>query len=101
MEGSAAEIIKALKKARLDKGLSQSDLAKKLGIPQSHLSKIEGDKINPTIENVIELARVLDLELVLVPKRYSIAVNSLIQMGATAKLDQQPAYRIKDEDDEA
>ena len=35
------KIIKRLKEARLDVGLSQQDIADKLGKPQSYVSKIE------------------------------------------------------------
>ena len=35
------QVIKRLKEARIDTGLSQQDVADKLGKPQSYISKIE------------------------------------------------------------
>ncbi len=62
------EIIKQLKRARLDKKLKQSELGRKLGLPQSHISKIEQGKSDPRLSTVTDLARLLDQELVLVPR---------------------------------
>lgn len=42
---------------RLQKGLSQLQLAKKLGIPQSHISKIEAGKIDIKLSTFVQLAR--------------------------------------------
>lgn len=92
MEG----ILDALKKARLEKNLSQSELAAKLNIPQSHLSKIESGKVNPTLGIVIEIARTLDMEPILVPVKYLIPIESLLRPGKK----QTPMYTIPNEDED-
>lgn len=91
-------IILDLKKARQKKGWSQQVLAEKLGLPQSHISKIESGKISPTISNVIQIARVLNLELMAVPAFYVGAIQSLCQ--PTTSYEQKPAYTLDDEEEE-
>ncbi len=57
-----------LKKARLEKGLSQRALGARVGVPQSHISKIESGLVDLQASSLIELARALELELMLVPR---------------------------------
>jgi transcriptional regulator with XRE-family HTH domain len=80
-------ITEALHDARQQKKLSQRELSAKIGISQSHISKIESGTIDPQISNLIELARALDLEVMLVPRPLVPAVHSLTR--GTQKL--QPA----------
>jgi len=75
-----------LKEARKAKGLSQTDLGKKVGLPQSHISRIERAQINVQLSSLIELARVLDLELTLVPRRLVPAVKSIIRNAVTYEI---------------
>lgn len=49
-----AYFVERLKKARLDAGLSQTQVAKKIGRPQSHISNIESGQQRV---DVIELKR--------------------------------------------
>lgn len=57
----------ALKLAELRKsaGLTQKQLAQKIGKPQSTISRVETGEMNPSIELVIELAQGLDKKLVI------------------------------------
>ena len=98
---SIEEIIRTLKMARKKKGLSQRALGIKIGIPQSHLSKIEAGQVDIQLSSLIQLARTLDLELMLVPKKLVSAVNA-IQMGAGAASQDGsiPAYQLDDEEDD-
>jgi transcriptional regulator with XRE-family HTH domain len=50
---------KAIKKVRIDKGISQRDLAHQAGLRQAHLSLIENDHHDPSATIVRTLARVL------------------------------------------
>ena len=45
-----------LKKLRKEKNLSQTEIAKILGIPQKTYSDYETDKSNPKVETLIKLA---------------------------------------------
>lgn len=91
-------LIKALKKARKAKSLSQRDLGKKAKIPQSHLSKIESDKVDLHVSSLVELARILDLELMLVPRQL---INTVLALQRPDRGVQVPMYRLEpDEEDE-
>lgn len=52
-----------VKSERLRKGLSQEELAEKCEISRNSISLIETGKINPTILRVIDIARVLDVDV--------------------------------------
>lgn len=52
-----------LKECRKDKGLSQSELAKKLGTNHSIIGKYERNEVNPTIDAVRKLVNALDTTL--------------------------------------
>lgn len=75
-------IINALKKAREAKGLSQRALSASTGVPQSHISKIESGNTDIRLSSLIELARALDLEVKLVPRKALTAVNSVVRSAA-------------------
>lgn len=77
-------IAQELKAARNKKGLSQRELGAKVGIPQSHISKIENGAVDLKTSSLIELARALDLELMLVPRALTPAVQGL-QRGLTSR----------------
>ncbi|WP_026381951.1 helix-turn-helix domain-containing protein [Afifella pfennigii] len=96
------EIIEALKKGRDAKGLSQRALSARTGVPQSHISKIETGSADLRVSSLIALARALDLELRLVPRRAIAAVDSVIsQTGSGAASSRpRPAYRLDDDDDD-
>ncbi|WP_459947955.1 helix-turn-helix domain-containing protein, partial [Desulfocastanea catecholica] len=72
-------IIEQLKAARQAMDLTQSEVGKKLGLPQSHVSKIEQGGTDPRLSTVSDMARVLDQELVLVPRQLLSQVRALLQ----------------------
>lgn len=74
-----SSIIEVLRSTRRQHGLKQSELGEKLGLPQSHISKIEQGVSDPRLSTVTEMARVLDQELVLVPRQMVSAVRSLLK----------------------
>ena len=92
----------ALKAARAAKGLSQRALSARSGVPQGHISKIESGAVDLRLSSLVALARVLDLELMLVPRRAVPAVRSIISRSAGGALPEnepaRPAYSL-DEDD--
>src|SRR5260370_30218659 len=71
-------IITALTTARHRAGLSQRALADKVGLAQSHISKIERGAVDPQTTSVVAVARVLGLELSLVPTSLMPALRALL-----------------------
>jgi ribosome-binding protein aMBF1 (putative translation factor) len=57
------ELANAVLRARLQKGWTQTDLAKAVGTKQANISKIEAGLANPTLALVRKLSRALDLEV--------------------------------------
>ena len=79
MNYSITHIAKQLKAERVAKGLSQRALSELAGVPQSHISKIENGTVDLRLSSLIELARVLGLELMLVPRKAMPAVKSIVR----------------------
>jgi transcriptional regulator with XRE-family HTH domain len=79
MAYSTQYIADELKKAREDKGLSQRELSELAGVPQSHISKIENGVVDLRLSSLVELARALDLELALVPRKALSAVRAVVR----------------------
>lgn len=73
------EAITTIKHTRTAKGLSQSELGQRVGLPQSHISKIEKGDVDIKLSSLIQIARALDLEVKLVPKKALPAVDSIIR----------------------
>ncbi|WP_321342286.1 helix-turn-helix transcriptional regulator [Breoghania sp.] len=83
MAYESEHIAAALKEARESKGLSQRELAKRSGVPQSHISKIESNAVDLRISSLAALAHALDLELALIPRKATPAVKSIIRSTAS------------------
>ncbi|QNU67446.1 helix-turn-helix transcriptional regulator [Ruminiclostridium herbifermentans] len=62
------EIVKQLVKMRNDMGLSQSDVAKKSGLTQQMVSRIETIDNSPTLKNFIKYVDSVGLEIKIVKK---------------------------------
>jgi transcriptional regulator with XRE-family HTH domain len=92
----------ALREARLRKGWSQRDLSGKVGIPQAHISRIESGVVDVKVSTLVELARLLDLELVLAPRSSLPAVEAVIREAEALVRPrasaQAPAYSLGEED---
>ena len=67
-----------LRNAREARGLSQRALSARTGMPQSHISKIEKGAVDLRVSSLVELARVLDLELELVTRKALPAVQAIV-----------------------
>ena len=103
MPYESEDIAKALKAARINKGLSQRALSQRAGLPQAQISKIEGGAVDLRLSSLIALARALDLEPVLVPRTAVPAVQSIIRStthqisSVSANAPTRPAYTLDDE----
>ncbi|NOZ10491.1 MAG: helix-turn-helix transcriptional regulator [Gammaproteobacteria bacterium] len=104
MKHSIQPLTDALKSAREKKGLSQRAFGRAIGVPQSRLSKIESGAVDLRTSNLVEIARTLDLEVMLVPRQFVPAVNSLVKQTAETNGGyeaQRPLYQLNEEDDDA
>jgi transcriptional regulator with XRE-family HTH domain len=84
MRYAIEHIGRTLRDAREARGLSQRALSAKAGVPQSHISKIENGAVDLRVSSLVELARVLDLELVLVPRKATPAVQSIARSSGAS-----------------
>jgi transcriptional regulator with XRE-family HTH domain len=98
MAYSTEQIARALKAARLAKGLSQRALSELAAVPQSHISRIESGHVDLRISSLAEIARALDLEVTLVPRMHLSAVRSIIRPGSAGAEPRRPAYRLAEDD---
>ncbi len=82
------ELADAVLRARLQKGWSQTDLAKAVGTKQANISKIESGLANPTLTMIHKLTQALDLVVWMVEKQPAMPVqysldtsNACVQTG--------------------
>lgn len=98
------QILKSLREARQRKGFSQRELSAKSGVPQSHISRIESGAVDLRVSSLVALARVLDLELELVPRKTLPAVKSIVRSSMSADsgsvFSPASAYNLDEGDDE-
>ena len=98
------EIAASLRAAREEKGLSQRALAARAGLPQGHISRIESGQVDLRVSSLAEIARALDQEVMLVPRRALPAVRSIVRGisdTGSAKVDRpKPAYSLDGDDDD-
>jgi transcriptional regulator with XRE-family HTH domain len=88
------EVINLLQEARSSAGLSQRALSEKAGISQSHISQIESGTLEPGLSKLIQIARALDLELVLVPRKMIPAIKNLT--AASRPERESPTFALKE-----
>ncbi len=96
------QLVQKLKSARTAKNLSQRELANSLGIPQSHLSKIESGHVNIKLASFVKMARNLELEVMLIPRQEIPLVKNLMTSKEEMRKGHsiKPAYSLDDEKDE-
>ncbi len=68
-----------LKESRKKRGWSQVELGRRAGLPQMHISGIESGKIVPRFDTLLDLVRVLDYDLLMVPRALVPAARALIR----------------------
>jgi transcriptional regulator with XRE-family HTH domain len=95
MHSGPAEV---LRDARLRQPLTQQELADKLGLRQRQISDLERARTDPRLSTVQNVARALDLDVVLVPRHLISAVQALIRAGREA--EQRPMYALEGDESE-
>lgn len=86
-----------LREARLRHGLSQERLAIRAGTTQSAISRIEKERVSPTVQTLAELLRLLgeDLVLKIEPRDAGIdrtLIGERLQMNEGERLDYGTAF---------
>lgn len=76
-------IAKTLRSRRLALGLTQRELAGRLGMTQNNVSRIESGKRDPNWSTVLEVARALDLEPMFIPRDKVRAVQAAVDYDAS------------------
>lgn len=93
---------RTLKELREKRGWTQRDLASRLGLTQAHISGIESGKIVPRYDTLLELVRILDRDLLMVPRALVPVVQSLIrdhvQPDQKGEGEERSLYADGDED---
>ena len=79
MSYQSEELIREVQGQRVKAALSQRALAARSGLTQAHISQIETGRLEPGLSSFIEMARALDLEVVLVPKKLLPAVQGVLR----------------------
>jgi transcriptional regulator with XRE-family HTH domain len=100
---AGSHIYATLKAARQAKGLSQRALSESVGMPQSHISKIEQGTVDLQMSSLLSFARALDIEIMLVPRKLVPAVEAITKTqrdSSDASPAVRPAYTL-DEDADA
>jgi HTH-type transcriptional regulator / antitoxin HipB len=101
LSGLPAEMLRDLIAARQARGWSQAELGRRVGLPQVHISGIETGKVAPRFNTLLDLVRVLDYDLLLVPRSLVPAVQSLIRDqrhpdGSATDEGERPMYAAEE-----
>ena len=79
LKGLPADLRQQIKDARAKLGWGQRELGAQIGLPQPHISAIESGEVVPRFDTLLDLVRVLGLDLLLVPRALVPAVQSLVR----------------------
>ncbi len=83
MKPPESHIGRTLAAQRVRLGLTQDELAKRMGKTQSYITRVEGGKRDPRWQTILEFARALELEPMLVPRDRLAAVDAVLNLDAS------------------
>lgn len=73
-------------------------MASRISLPQPHISAIESGQIVPRFDTLIDLVRVLDQDILLVPRSLVPTVRSLIRAQKDPESIEKPLYATENEE---
>jgi transcriptional regulator with XRE-family HTH domain len=73
-----------LRAAREAQKMSQRELSARSGLTQSHISQIERGTMEPGLGSLVDVARALDLEIVLAPKKLMPAMRNILDSASAS-----------------
>ncbi len=88
-------ITAALKAAREKKAISQRELSAKAGVPQAQISRLESGAVDIRLSSLVALARALDLEVELVPRKAVSAVETIVRATTSAERPMRISYNTE------
>lgn len=62
MKSEQVKLGKNLKRIRIQKGISQGDIARSLEVGRSFITNIENGKTNPTLDTIARIAKVIGVQ---------------------------------------
>lgn len=83
MAGNVSPIFTGIRERRLALKLTQAEVARRAGITQTYLSKLEQGKIEPRLHTLEDLARAISFEIMLIPIEIAPTVRSLSYASET------------------
>ncbi len=98
LRGLPADLRSQIKEARVRRGWGQRELGAKTGLPQPHISAIESGETVPRVNTLLDIVRVLDLDLLLVPRSLVSVVQSLILAQKQPDSVEKPLYAADEEE---
>lgn len=97
---TTSPVAQALRTARTERGLTQAELATRLGLRQRQISDLERATNDPRLTTIQNVARALDLELMLVPRHLIGAVEGMERStSATTPASQRAMYALDADED--
>lgn len=81
-----------LREARLRHGVSQERLARRAGTTQSAISRIEKERVSPTVQTLTELLHLLGEDLVLGTEKWETGIDLTLNRG---NLELTPGQRLQ------
>lgn len=85
---STTEIIREIRMSRESEGISQTELSRRVGIPQSHISKIESGAVDIQLSSLEQIARGLGYEVRLIPKSLLPSIERQVESAKKNRGDQ-------------
>jgi transcriptional regulator with XRE-family HTH domain len=101
LTGLPADLRNQIRQVRTQRGWSQRQLGAAVGLPQPHISGIESGEVVPRFDTLLDLIRVLDLDLLVVPRSLIPAVQSLIRAQKEPDSAERPLYAVDEENAES
>ena len=98
LKGLPADLRDYIKEARVKRGWSQRKLGTEVRLPQPHISAIESGETVPRFNTLLDIVRILDLDLVLVPRALVPAIQSLVRAQKQPESVEKPLYATDDDE---
>lgn len=79
MKSPHVKLIQDLKSLRRKRGLSQFELARRIGRNQARVSELESTKFDPRLSTLLAVFDALDAELIAIPRENANEVRQLVR----------------------